>query len=79
MDLDGVEYGSFHQKYFIDDELIAVGVIDILPHCVSSVYFIYQPKYSFLSLGTYSAIREMYFTSTLTLKAPDLKYYYLGI
>ena len=38
-------------------QLIAVGVIDVLPHCVSSKYFFYDPAYSFLSLGTYSALR----------------------
>lgn len=36
-------YGSFHQQYWLDDTLIAVGVIDILPKCVSSVYFFYDP------------------------------------
>lgn len=37
-------YGSFHQQYWLDDDkLIAVGVIDILPKCVSSVYFFYDP------------------------------------
>lgn len=38
-------------------KLIAVGVIDILPRCVSSVYLFYDPDYSFLSLGVYSALR----------------------
>lgn len=56
---DGPEmgYGSFHQQYWLDDKLIAVGVIDILPGCVSSVYFFYDPDYSFLSLGTYGSLR----------------------
>jgi arginine-tRNA-protein transferase len=50
-------YGSFHQHYRLNGELIAVGVIDILNHCVSSVYLYYDPDYSFLNLGTYSALR----------------------
>lgn len=50
-------YGSFHQLYILDGKVIAVGVIDILPKCVSSVYLYYDPDYSFLSLGTYSALR----------------------
>ncbi|KGL75500.1 Arginyl-tRNA--protein transferase 1, partial [Tinamus guttatus] len=50
-------YGSFHQQYWLDGEKIAVGVIDILPCCVSSVYLYYDPDYSFLSLGVYSALR----------------------
>jgi len=50
-------YGSFHQHYVLDGKIIAVGVIDILPRCVSSVYFYYDPDYAFLTLGTYSALR----------------------
>ncbi|XP_072019711.1 arginyl-tRNA--protein transferase 1-like [Amphiura filiformis] len=50
-------YGSFHQQYWLDGKLIAVGVIDLLPHCVSSVYLFYDPDYQFLNLGTYSALR----------------------
>lgn len=42
---------------FVLDKLVAVGVIDILPQCTSSVYFFYDPDYSFLSIGTYSALR----------------------
>ena len=41
----------------MDDKLIAVGVVDILPKCVSSVYLYYDPDYGFLSLGIYSALR----------------------
>nr|XP_034176412.1 arginyl-tRNA--protein transferase 1 isoform X1 [Osmia lignaria] len=71
-------YGSFHEQYWLDNELIAVGVIDILPSCVSSVYFFYDPAYSFLSLGTFSSLREVYLTRQLNKVAPDLKYYYMG-
>ncbi|KAJ7394367.1 Arginyl-tRNA--protein transferase 1 [Desmophyllum pertusum] len=49
-------FGSFHQQYFLNGKLIAVGVLDILPCCISSVYFFYDPDYSFLSLGVYSAL-----------------------
>lgn len=34
-----------------------MAVLDILPYCVSSVYFFYDPDYRFLSLGTYSSFR----------------------
>jgi arginine-tRNA-protein transferase len=30
--------GSYHQCYRLDGKLIAMGVLDLLPHCVSSVY-----------------------------------------
>ncbi|XP_044296185.1 arginyl-tRNA--protein transferase 1 isoform X7 [Varanus komodoensis] len=71
-------YGSFHQQYWLDGKIIAVGVIDILPKCVSSVYLYYDPDYSSLSLGVYSALREIAFTRQLHEKAPDLSYYYMG-
>ena len=37
--------------YRLDGELIAVGVLDILPGCVSSVYFMYNAKWEKYSLG----------------------------
>nr|XP_033797951.1 arginyl-tRNA--protein transferase 1 isoform X1 [Geotrypetes seraphini] len=71
-------YGSFHQQYWLDGKLIAVGVVDILPRCVSSVYLYYDPDYCFLSLGVYSALREIAFTRQLHEQAPDLSFYYMG-
>ncbi|XP_060027135.1 arginyl-tRNA--protein transferase 1 isoform X7 [Erinaceus europaeus] len=71
-------YGSFHQQYWLDGKIIAVGVIDILPYCVSSVYLYYDPDYSFLSLGVYSALREIAFTRQLHQKSAPLSYYYMG-
>ncbi|XP_074102536.1 arginyltransferase 1 isoform X2 [Cotesia typhae] len=71
-------YGSFHQQYWLNNNLMAVGVIDILPSCVSSVYFFYDPEYSFLSLGTYSSLMEVRLVRELNKTAPDLKYYYMG-
>jgi arginine-tRNA-protein transferase len=32
--------GSYHQCYRLDGKLIAVGVLDLLPHAVSSVYLL---------------------------------------
>ncbi|XP_017867574.1 PREDICTED: arginyl-tRNA--protein transferase 1 isoform X1 [Drosophila arizonae] len=77
-DLPNVGYGSFHQQYWLDTKLIAVGVIDILPGSVSSVYFFYDPDYSFLSLGTYGSLREIDLVQTLAERVPALKYYYMG-
>jgi len=42
------------------------------------VYFYYDPEYSFLSLGTYSALRELAFTRKLSRSVPQIAYYYLG-
>uniref|UniRef100_H3C2F8 Arginyl-tRNA--protein transferase 1 n=1 Tax=Tetraodon nigroviridis TaxID=99883 RepID=H3C2F8_TETNG len=71
-------YGSFHQQYWLDGKIVAVGVIDILPTCVSSVYLYYHPDYASLSLGSYSALREIAFTRQLQKQSPKLSYYYLG-
>ena len=61
-DAPSMGYGSFHQQYWLDEKLIAVGVIDILPRCVSSVYFFYDPDYGHLSLGTYASLRFYIFS-----------------
>ncbi|XP_054654001.1 arginyl-tRNA--protein transferase 1 isoform X3 [Dunckerocampus dactyliophorus] len=77
---DGPEmgYGSFHQQYWLDGQMVAVGVIDILPTCVSSVYLYYHPDFASLSLGSYSALREIAFTRQLQKQSPKLSHYYLG-
>lgn len=51
-------YGCYHQLHYIDGTLIAFSVLDILPGCISSVYFVWDPKYAWASLGKLSAIRE---------------------
>ncbi|KAF9969399.1 Arginyl-tRNA--protein transferase 1 [Actinomortierella ambigua] len=73
-------YGSFHQCYYLDEKLIAVSVIDILPNCVSAVYFFYDPDYSALSLGKYSAQREIALVQELhqNPEYASLQYYYMG-
>ncbi|KAI9281828.1 arginine-tRNA-protein transferase [Sporodiniella umbellata] len=75
---NGVQLGSFHQRYILDGQLIAVSVIDILPGCVSGVYFMYDPDYSFLGLGKYSALNEISLVQQLSVKVSSLKYYYMG-
>ena len=44
--------------YRVDDKLIGISVIDILPLCVSSVYFIWDPDWAWASLGKISALWE---------------------
>ncbi|KAL9054668.1 MAG: hypothetical protein Q9162_004034 [Coniocarpon cinnabarinum] len=65
--------GSFHQLHRLNGELIAMSVLDLLPHAVSAVYFIYDPEYSRFSLGKVSALRE----ATLALEG-GYDYYYMG-
>ncbi|XP_071734410.1 arginyl-tRNA--protein transferase 1-like [Rutidosis leptorrhynchoides] len=69
-------FGSFHQQYLIDGKLVAVGVIDILPKCLSSKYLFWDPDLAFLSLGKYSALQEINWVKEC--QSPSLQYYYLG-
>lgn len=78
MKIEQDSYGSFHQKYILDGKLIALAVIDILPSCISSVYFLYDPEYSFLGLGKYSVFREISLVQEYNERFEDLKHYYMG-
>lgn len=80
-DQEGKEfrYGAFHQQYVIDGKIVAVGVVDILPTCISSVYLYYDPDYAFLSPGTLTSLFEIAFTRKLQKESfPNLLYYYMG-
>ncbi|CAH1798188.1 unnamed protein product, partial [Owenia fusiformis] len=46
------------------------------PSCTSSVYLYYDPDFWFLSIGTYSALREIAFTSQL--RKYGIEHYYMG-
>ncbi|XP_044450625.1 arginyl-tRNA--protein transferase 2 isoform X1 [Triticum aestivum] len=71
-------FGSFHQQYRIDGKLVAVGVVDILPKCLSSKYLFWDPDLAFLSLGKYTALKEIDWIKTTQKSCPSLEYYYLG-
>ncbi|WOL14952.1 arginyl-tRNA--protein transferase 2-like isoform X1 [Canna indica] len=71
-------FGSFHQQYLIDGKLVAVGVVDILPKCLSSKYLFWDPDFAFLSLGKYSALQEINWVKETQYHCPTLQYYYLG-
>ncbi|KAK5043310.1 Arginyl-tRNA--protein transferase 1 [Exophiala sideris] len=65
--------GSYHQCYRLDGKLVAVAVLDLLPHAVSSVYLFYDPEYQQWDFGKMSALREI----ALALEA-NYEYYYMG-
>lgn len=71
-------FGSFHQQYLVNGKLVAVGVIDILPKCLSSKYLFWDPDLAFLSLGKYSALQEINWVKENQIHCPSLQYYYLG-
>lgn len=64
---NSIGLGSFHQRYTVNGELLAVGVIDVLPDYLSSKYLFWNPSYARLSLGTYSAIQEAQLAAKLGL------------
>ncbi|KAL3311046.1 Arginyl-tRNA--protein transferase 1 [Cichlidogyrus casuarinus] len=66
---DAPQFGSYHQQYWLDGkQLIAVGVVDLLPGYLSAVYFYYNPAYNFLQLGVFSALKEIEFVRELARK-----------
>ena len=65
--------GSYHQTYRLDNKLIALSVLDLLPHAVSGVYFIYDADYAKYSFGKLSALREAAFALE-----GGYEYYYMG-
>ncbi|RDU63491.1 arginyltransferase [Helicobacter sp. MIT 14-3879] len=61
--------------YYIDDKLIGVAFVDILNHTksMSAIYFFYDHDYSYLSLGTFSILKQVEIAKML-----DIKYLYPG-
>ena len=77
--VDGVEYGTFHQLYRLDGKLVAIGIIDVVPKGVVSIYMWYDvskaiSKYSF---GVYSALKEIELVCSYNQRSPNMQYYYL--
>jgi arginine-tRNA-protein transferase len=69
----GKRLGSYHHCYRLDGRLIAMAVLDLLPHAVSGVYFLYHRDFEKWSLGKLSALRE----TALALEG-GYEYYYMG-
>lgn len=78
----GLEDGAYHMLYRANGVLIAVGVVDILPSCLSSVYCFYEPGLRDLSLGTLVALYEIDWVAQARARGGPrralLRYYYLG-
>ncbi|KAK7417774.1 Arginyl-tRNA--protein transferase 1 [Neonectria magnoliae] len=51
--------GSYHHCYRLDGKLVAVGVLDLLPNCVSSVYFFYHESIHMHAPGKLGALYEI--------------------
>ena len=73
------KYGAYNFIHRIDGKIVAVGIWDILPTCLSSVYLYYDTDYQFLDLGVFTAIREIeYVKSFHDLIDNNFKYYMMG-
>ncbi|EGX47881.1 hypothetical protein AOL_s00081g208 [Orbilia oligospora ATCC 24927] len=73
VDKKGRKIGAYHQCYYLDGRLIAMAVLDLLPDCVSGVYFMYHTDFSQWSFGKLSAIREI-----ALAEEAGYDYYYMG-
>lgn len=67
--------GPTHECYYWEDKLIAISVLDFLPCGLSSVYFIWDPDFARLSLGTLLGLREILMCELLGLGDYYLGYY----
>ena len=73
------KYGCYNLIHRIDGKIVAVGIIDILPTTLSSVYLYYDTDYKFLDLGVLTAILEIeYARSFHNLIDNNFKYYTMG-
>ena len=62
----------------MDGRLVAVGVVDVLPRCLSSKYFFWEPSFAWASLGKLGALREIEWVRDASRTCASLRYYYLG-
>jgi arginine-tRNA-protein transferase len=46
-------------NYYLEEKLIAVGVVDILPHALLSFYFFHDLEYRSHRLGVFSTLVEI--------------------
>jgi len=72
-------FGSFHQQYRLRGRLVAVGVVDVLPRCLSSKYLFWEPQLAPLCLGKFSALADIAWVAQQAAgPCPSLAHYYLG-
>ena len=72
-------YGTYNLIHRLDGKIIAVTVIDILPNYLNSLYCYYDPDFSFLDLGVYTAIREIEYAKSFNeLIDKNFIYYSMG-
>jgi arginyl-tRNA--protein-N-Asp/Glu arginylyltransferase len=50
---------TIEMRYFHDDALVGIGVVDLGRRAASSVYFYFDPDFGHLSPGTWSVLQEL--------------------
>lgn len=65
---------TWELRYYAQDRLVAVSVVDVGRRAASSVYHYFDPDESWRSLGVYSVLKEVELCATL-----GLEWYYLGL
>ena len=70
--------GSYHMHYYLDNELVMISILDILPTYFVSIYFIYDPAIRFMTPGVYTVLVELDLVQQLSHQRPGLQYYALG-
>jgi len=74
----GHEDFGYEILYFIDDTLVGIDLVDILPNGISSIYFYYDPDFSSYSLGTYSMLNQIKIAKENSMEWIYMGYYVQG-
>ena len=61
----GLSFGNKHMCFYINRKLVGVGVVDVCPTIICSLYFWYDPILKPLSFGKISVIKEISFYQLL--------------
>lgn len=64
--------------YYLDDRLVGVGYVDVLPAGLSAIYFVYDPEHRDRSLGTWNILCLIERAAKLQLPHLYLGYYVAG-
>lgn len=62
-------------QYRLNDQLIAVGLVDITANAMSSIYFYHSPEWRNAGIGTYSVLKEIHHAQELNRNWLYLGYY----
>lgn len=77
-DIHPKKYGSYHLIHKIDNRIFAVGVLDILPTSISSVYLFYDPEFKYINPGIFTAIKEIEYLKDIRKIDDKMLYYVMG-